>query len=200
MGTGPKAQTGFDLNLTELEDYFLVEIGSEAGKMLVSGLPIQPASAFLIQNANRGIDEARKRMGRVMPNSPELPAFLLSNLEHPHWEVVAKRCISCTNCTQVCPTCFCWDAFDQPSLDGEQSKRVRVWDSCFNPDYSYIAGGNTRPNTRARYRQWLTHKLASWHHQFGVSGCVGCGRCITWCPAGIDITAEVAALQKEPIS
>jgi ferredoxin len=200
MGTGPKAQTGFDLNLTELEDYFLVEIGSEAGKMLVSGLPIQPASAFLIQNANRGIDEARRKMGRVMPSSPDLPEFLLSNLEHPHWDIVAKRCISCTNCTQVCPTCFCWDAFDQPSLDGDQSKRVRVWDSCFNPDYSYIAGGNTRPNTRARYRQWLTHKLASWHHQFGVSGCVGCGRCITWCPAGIDITAEVAALQKESIS
>jgi ferredoxin len=200
MGTGPKAESGFDLNLTELEDYFLIEVGSEAGKMLLSGVPIQPASAFLIQNANRGLEEARRRMGRIMPNPAELPQLLLSNLEHPHWEAVAKRCLSCTNCTQVCPTCFCWDAFDQPSLDGAQSKRVRVWDSCFNPDYSYIAGGNTRPNTRARYRQWLTHKLASWHHQFNVSGCVGCGRCITWCPAGIDITAEVAALQKEFVS
>jgi ferredoxin len=200
MGTGPKAITGFDLCLTELEDWFLIEIGSEAGKLAATTLPLQPASAFLVQNANRGLEEARKRMGRSMPDPDSLPDLLLTNLEHSHWDIVAKRCLSCTNCTQVCPTCFCWDANDLPNLSGDFVRRGRVWDSCFNPDYSYIAGGNTRPNTRARYRQWLTHKLASWKHQFGVSGCVGCGRCITWCPAGIDITAEVAALRKELVA
>lgn len=197
MGTGPRATSGFDLSMTELEDMFLVEVGSEAGRMVVAGLPFQPASAFLLQTANRLLEDARKRMGRELPDPQDLPGVLLSNLDHPHWDEVAKRCLSCTNCTQVCPTCFCWDAQDQPSLSGDVSLRVRVWDSCFNPDYSYIAGGNTRPSTRARYRQWLTHKLGSWYHQFGVSGCVGCGRCITWCPAAIDITAEVAALRKE---
>ncbi len=200
MGTGPEATSGFDLSLTELEDWFLIKIGSEAAKIVVSSLPLQPASAFLVQNANRGIEEARKRMGRSLPEPETLPAFLLTNLEHPHWDDVAKRCLSCTNCTQVCPTCFCWDANDQPSLSGDSTVRLRVWDSCFNPDYSYIAGGNTRPNTRARYRQWLTHKLASWKNQFGVIGCVGCGRCITWCPAGIDITAEIAAMRKEAVA
>jgi ferredoxin len=200
MGTGPKAATGYDLSLTELEDVFLVAVGSEAGRMAMAGLIIHPASAFLLQAENKGIEDARKRMGRSLPNPQELPELLLSNLEHPQWDDVAKRCLSCTNCTQACPTCFCWDATDQPSLSGDASQRVRLWDSCFNPDYSYIAGGNTRPNTRARYRQWLTHKLGSWQHQFDVSGCVGCGRCITWCPAGIDLTAEIAALRKERVS
>lgn len=197
MGSGPKADSGFDISLTELEDWFLFEIGSEAGKIIAAQLPLQPASAFLIQNASRGFAEARRHMGRVMPNPDALPEILLGRLEHPRWDDVAQRCLSCTNCTQVCPTCFCWDANDHPDLSGNTSRRVRVWDSCFNPDYSYIAGGNTRPNTRSRYRQWLTHKVASWHHQFGVSGCVGCGRCITWCPAYIDITEEVAALLEE---
>jgi ferredoxin len=197
LGTGPKATSGFDLNMTELEDMFLVEVGSEAGRMVIAGLPFQPASAFLMQNASRLLDDARKKMGRELPNPEELPDLLLNNLEAPLWDEVAQRCLSCTNCTQVCPTCFCWDVQDKPNLTGDVSVRERVWDSCFNPDYSYVAGGNTRPSTRARYRQWLTHKLGSWHHQFGVLGCVGCGRCITWCPAAIDITAEVANLRKE---
>jgi ferredoxin len=200
MGTGPKAETGFDLNLTELDEVYLVAVGSEAGRMALSKLSIQPASAYLLQAAIRGIEDACKRMGRKLPNPEELPDLLLSNLDHPQWDRVAKRCLSCTNCTQVCPTCFCWDVTDQPSLQGDFTQRVRVWDSCFNPEYSYIAGGNTRPNTRARYRQWLTHKVASWKRQFDVLGCVGCGRCITWCPAGIDLTAEIAALREEKVS
>lgn len=200
MGTGPKATIGFDISLTELEDVFLLEIGSETGRMLVAGLPYQPASAFLLQSANKGIEEAVKHMGRQLPQAQEIPELLLNNLDHPQWDDVAKRCLSCTNCTQVCPTCFCWDVTDVQELTDQVIVRERSWDSCFNPDYSYITGGNTRPNTRSRYRQWLTHKLASWKHQFDVSGCVGCGRCITWCPAGIDLTAEVAAIRKEIIS
>ena len=200
MGTGPKAESGFDLSLTELDDVFMVSIGSEAGRLALSGLNLQPASAFLLQAASKGLEDARKRMGRNVPNPETLPEQLLANLEHPQWDDVARRCLSCTNCTQVCPTCFCWDASDQLSISGNSSQRTRVWDSCFNPDYSYIAGGNTRPNTRARYRQWLTHKMASWKHQFDVLGCVGCGRCITWCPAGIDLTAEIAALREEKVT
>jgi sulfhydrogenase subunit beta (sulfur reductase) len=200
MGTGPESESGYDLSMTELEDVFLVKIGSEAGRMALASLPLQPASAFLLQAASKGLDDARRHMGRQLPNPQELPDLLLNNLEHPRWNVVAARCLSCTNCNQVCPTCFCWDSFEQPDLSGTSSQRVRVWDSCFNPDYSYVVGGNTRANTRARYRQWLTHKLASWQKQFDVLGCVGCGRCITWCPAGIDITEEVAAIREEKVS
>lgn len=197
MGTGPEAATGFDISLTELDDIFLVKAGSEAGRMILNNLPWQPASAFLINTAQNLLAEARNHMGRVLPNPEELPDILLSNLDHPHYNDVAKRCLSCANCTQVCPTCFCWDVQELNNLSGDYVRRERVWDSCFNPEYSYVFGGNTRPNTRSRYRQWITHKLAGWYQQFGTSGCVGCGRCITWCPAGIDITAEVAALREE---
>ena len=135
-------------------------------------------------------------MGRRM-DTHDLPDLLLKNLNHPEWEAVAKRCMSCASCTLVCPTCFCWDTQDHTSLSGNETERERVWDSCFNPGYSYQAGGNTRPYTRSRYRQWLSHKLGSWKEQYGVLGCVGCGRCITWCPVKIDITEQIAALRKE---
>lgn len=197
MGTGPKSKSGFDLCLTELENTFLIEIGSEAGRMVLNDPNIswQPASAFLLNTARKGLEAARAKMGRELPEPEALQEQLLGNLDHPKWDEIASRCLSCSSCTQVCPTCFCWDVTDVTSLPISTTARVRQWDSCFNPDYSYVAHGNTRPNTRARYRQWLTHKFASWYAQFDTSGCVGCGRCITWCPAGIDHVKEIAAIR-----
>jgi sulfhydrogenase subunit beta (sulfur reductase) len=197
MGTGPKAGAGFDLCLTELEDVFLVEVGSESGRMVMDGVAVQLTSAFFLQAAQQGLDEAASKMGRILPQPQDLPNLLLNNLDAQRWEDVARRCMSCTSCTQVCPTCFCWDTRDSADLTGQTARRERLWDSCFNPDYSYIAGGNTRPNTRSRYRQWLTHKFGSWFAQFGTQGCIGCGRCITWCPAGIDVTVELSAIREE---
>jgi len=117
-------------------------------------------------------------------------------LDHQHWHEIAERCLSCANCTQVCPTCFCWDVTDTTDVTGTETKRERVWDSCFNIGYSYQAGGNTRPTIHSRYRQWLSHKLGTWQEQWGTLGCVGCGRCIVWCPAGIDLTAEIPIFRK----
>ena len=196
MGTGPRAKGGFDLSLTELEDVFLLTIGSEVARNLFDEIPFEPASAFLLRNADQGLERAASQMGRKLDIS-NLPDLILNNLDHPHWQEVGSRCLSCTNCTQVCPTCFCWDAVDQMSLDGKETRRERVWDSCFNPGYSYQAGGNTRPTIRSRYRQWLSHKLGTWKQQYGTLGCVGCGRCITWCPAEIDLTKEIPMLQEE---
>jgi ferredoxin len=197
MGTGPKANPGYDLSLTELDDVFLVELGSEAGRQVMEGMPILPTSAFWLQAGQKSLEDARTRMGRSLPRPQDLPELLLNNLDANQWEVVARRCMSCTSCTQVCPTCFCWDTHDSADLSGQKAHRDRLWDSCFNPDYSYIVGGNSRPNTRSRYRQWLTHKFGSWYAQFGSSGCVGCGRCITWCPATIDVTEEIKAIREE---
>jgi sulfhydrogenase subunit beta (sulfur reductase) len=196
METGPRVRDGFDLCLTELDDVFLLTIGSELARGILAGVPFEAASAFLLNNAERAIQQASGGMGRRLDTS-DLPDLILDNLDHAEWQDVAARCLSCSNCTQVCPTCFCWDAVDQTNLSGQETLRTRVWDSCFNPDYSYQAGGNTRPTIRSRYRQWLSHKLGSWKQQYGVLGCVGCGRCITWCPARIDLTQEVAALRKE---
>jgi ferredoxin len=121
--------------------------------------------------------------------------LLLGNLEHPRWDAVADRCLACTNCTLVCPTCFCASVEEVSDLSGDNVRRERAWDSCFTMEHSYTNTGVVRKTTAARYRQWLTHKLATWIDQYGTSGCVGCGRCITWCPVAIDITEEVAAIR-----
>lgn len=196
LHTGPQAESGFDLALTELEDIFLLEIGSELGRELLIEVDWRPAGAFELQTARRALAEAEQHMGRQL-DTGDLPNLLYQNLEHPHWQEVAQRCLSCANCTQVCPTCFCSDVVEVSDLTGQTAERVRVWDSCFSLDFSHVHGGNIRPTTRSRYRQWLTHKLATWVDQFGTFGCVGCGRCITWCPVEIDLTAEVAALRQE---
>jgi ferredoxin len=138
---------------------------------------------------NRATQQTRKM------ETSDIHDLLLANLHHPRWENVAERCLSCANCTMVCPTCFCSSVEDVSDLHGDSIERQRRWDSCFNLDFSYINGGPVRPTIHARYRQWLTHKLATWYDQFGSSGCVGCGRCITWCPVGIDLTEEVAAIR-----
>jgi ferredoxin len=194
MGTGPRCHHGFDLALTELPDGFLLEVGSQRGAELAARLPLAPATAAQHANAAAARAVAERQITRRM-QTQGLRELLLSNLNHPHWDAVAARCLSCTNCTMVCPTCFCSSVQEVSDLTLDRVERHRVWDSCFNPQFSYVHGGLVRHNIRSRYRQWLTHKLATWHDQFGTSGCVGCGRCISWCPVGIDLTQEVAAFR-----
>ncbi len=194
MNTGPRARSGYDLALTELDDAFLVEIGSELGAALMGDVPQRAADAAAVESAEFALEAARKSMGRAL-DTRDLPELLLSNLDHPQWDRVAERCLSCTNCTMVCPTCFCSGVEDVNDLRGEHSERVRVWASCFTLEFAHMHGGGRRPTIKDRYRQWMTHKLATWKEQFGTLGCVGCGRCITWCPPGIDITAEVVSIR-----
>ncbi len=198
MNTGPKVTSGFDLALTELlEDerhYFVVEVGTVRGAEILSDVPHQPAEDKDKQEAERIVGEAARHMGKRL-DTRGIKELLYRNYEHPQWDKVADRCLSCANCTIVCPTCFCTTVDDVTDLTGEHAERWRRWDSCFTVDFSYIHGGSVRATPRSRYRQWMTHKLATWIDQFGVSGCVGCGRCITWCPVGIDITVEVGAIR-----
>ena len=197
MGTGPKAEAGYDLALTEILDgphRFLVEVGSERGAEILEELPHQAAEAADVAAAERAVTGAAERMGRTV-EAHDLRDLLAQTLEHPRWQDVADRCLTCGNCTLVCPTCFCSGVEDVTDLSAERSERFRSWDTCFSVAHSYIHGGNIRPSGRSRYRQWLTHKFGTWHDQFGSSGCVGCGRCITWCPVGIDVTEELAALR-----
>jgi len=199
MQTGPKADAGFDLALTEVLDegrhYFVIEVGTDLGAEIVSELPYQKASRDDIEVADRIVANTAAHMGRSL-DTTDIKDLLYRNLEHPRWNDVAKRCLTCGNCTMVCPTCFCTTVEDVTDLSGERAERWRKWDSCYTMDFSYIYGGSIRSSTKARYRQWMTHKLASWIDQFGTSGCVGCGRCITWCPVGIDITEEVRAIRE----
>ena len=205
MGTGPVPDKGFDLALTELIDQeghrFLVQPGSECGEEILDELTTRAAGDEVLNAARADRDAAREvgasaaqRMGRSL-DTDGLRDLLYASAEHPQWDDVASRCLACTNCTLVCPTCFCTSVEDVSDLSGAQTQRWRVWDSCFTNDFSYLHGGSVRSSVPSRYRQWATHKLASWVDQFGTSGCVGCGRCITWCPAAIDITAEVGAIR-----
>ena len=201
MNAGPRAESGYDIALTELLDggnhRFLAEAGSERGAEVLREVAAVAAERQDISAARAVSEHTAASMGRAMPDV-DLRDLLKENYGHPRWDDVAARCLSCANCTMVCPTCFCFSVEDVSGLssgapDGSP-ERHRSWDSCFTMDHSYLHGGPVRVSTRSRYRQWLTHKIATWEDQFGTPGCVGCGRCITWCPAGIDITEEVGAI------
>ncbi len=194
MNTGPHCKAGFDLALTELPEGFLVDIATREGEIIIDALETETATSEIKTQAAAAQQQAVDQIERKL-DTTDIRDLLMSNLEHPQWDDVAERCLSCTNCTMVCPTCFCSSVEEVSDLTGDHVERQRQWDSCFNVGFSYMNGGLVRNNIRNRYRQWMTHKLATWIDQFGTSGCVGCGRCITWCPVGIDLTQEVTAIR-----
>lgn len=198
MNTGPRAHSGFDIALTEVvEDdrhYFVAETGSERGAALLDSLPQAATTPAEAQTASKRTQKAAQAQVRSV-NTRNIKERLYRSYEHPRWDDVGERCLTCGNCTMVCPTCFCTTVEDVTDLSGDTAERWRKWDSCFSLDFSYIYGGSLRTSSKARYRQWLMHKMATWQDQFDTLGCVGCGRCITWCPVGIDITEEVRAIQ-----
>jgi sulfhydrogenase subunit beta (sulfur reductase) len=197
MGTGPQASSGFDLAVTEVEEgdtmLYLVDAGTEIGEEILKSVDHRVAEPHEVEAGERAHAQAVKSITKSMATD-RLPQRLVGSFDHQEWDDVARRCLSCANCTMVCPTCFCSTVEDVTDLDGASAERWRRWDSCFTMDFARVAGGNFRPSAKSRYRQWLMHKLAYWHEQFGSSGCVGCGRCITWCPVGIDITEEARRL------
>ena len=199
-GGSPKPGGNYDLALTELLDEdghrFLVEVGSERGAAVLAEVGTAEAVPADLTAAEELVTAATAAMGREL-DTDGLHDLMYAAAESPHWDKVAARCLACTNCTLACPTCFCTSVEDSTNLTMTTSERRRVWDSCFGARFSYIHGGVVRGSGKARYRQWMTHKLAGYEDQVGLSGCVGCGRCITWCPAAIDITVEAAALRAE---
>lgn len=200
MKTGPAATKGFDLAVTEMIEpkrhYFLVEVGSKEGSDVLKDVPNTAAGTEEIQTADKAIQKAAGKMGRSL-DMKGIKELLDDGFDDGQWAAVAKRCLTCGNCTMVCPTCFCINVEDTTGLTGQQAQRFRKQDSCFTVEFSYIHGGSIRTSEMSRYRQWMMHKLAYWQDQFGLSGCVGCGRCITWCPVGIDITEEAGHYRKK---
>ena len=201
MGTGPEPGPGYDLSLTERIDgtghRFLVDVGTEEGRRVLAMIGHRPAAEDEVREARDAVRAAAGRMGRQMP-ATDLAALLRGSRESPRWAEIADRCLTCGNCTMVCPTCFCTTTQDSTSLaDDGVTERSQRWASCFELDFSYLHGGSVRASGASRYRQWITHKLSSWHDQFGGSGCVGCGRCIAWCPVAIDITEEAGKLAQD---
>ena len=198
MGTGPQVSFGYDILLTEIfphgEHLLLADTATPIGEEILAEISWQPATKEQMAAATSAVESAATHMGRTMATSG-LKELLYRNVENPRWDALAERCLSCANCTLVCPTCFCSTVEDCTDLAGQRAERIRKWDSCFTTDFSYIHGGSVRATPRSKFRQWMMHKLAYWNDQFGTSGCTGCGRCITWCPVGIDITEEVRAIR-----
>src|SRR5512147_1704914 len=197
MGAGPRVGGDYDIALTELmagdaSPTFVLAAGSQRGAALISRIAERPATGEDLAAEAAAVENARTTQVRSMVL--DVAMLLRRNLEHRAWSRVAERCLGCANCTMVCPTCFCATVEDTTDLSGAIAERRRRWDSCFTSDFSYIHGGSIRRSGAARYRQWMTHKLSSWWQQFDTSGCVGCGRCIVWCPVGIDITEEAHAI------
>ncbi len=205
MGTGPRAAGPFDLALTEIDGgsgvEYLVEAGSERGQTVLDTVESKSADQEQVELAAETERQVREAITRRV-DAHAARSALRDNPEHPRWNEVAERCLACGNCTMVCPTCFCSTVEERNQFQGEEGdetmSRDRVWDSCFTSDFTHLHGGSVRASTMSRYRQWLTHKFSSWFDQFAQSGCVGCGRCITWCPVAIDVTEEIAAIAKQP--
>ncbi len=193
MGTGPRAESGYDLVLTEVIDgethEFIINADTPAGEAILEGLDGRPATEADTATVNSIVADTTAHMGRSV-ETEDVYDVLMSTLDEQHWTEVAARCMSCTNCTLVCPTCFCSTMEDISDLKGTAT-RQRRWDSCFTMEFTNLHQHSVRSTTATQYRQWITHKFAYWQDQFDTIGCVGCGRCVTWCPAGIDITDEI---------
>jgi Fe-S-cluster-containing hydrogenase component 2 len=197
MQTGPQAKAGFDIVLTEMESegkvFYIARSGSDRGQTILSLLSGREASAYELEQEQKLLEKAERHMGQQL-ETKGLKDALVASHDHPHWKEVESRCLSCANCTSVCPTSFCSTVEDTADLTLHHATRVRKWTSCFTREFTYLHGGYVRHSGASRYRHWITHKLSGWHDQFEMSGCVGCGRCITWCPVGINIVEEATAI------
>jgi len=192
MGTGPVAKSGFDIAFTRVENYVVFEVDSELGTELLEGLNLKPLDP---ETRSKYVEIVREASSKAKADFAieGLPEELELSLDSPVYKEITEKCLGCANCNMVCPTCFCFDVVDVPNLDGI-AERVRVWDGCFSYNYAIVAGGHFRPDLWARYRHWLLHKFSYWLKQFGRFGCVGCGRCITWCPVGIDVRESIVKI------
>ncbi|MCD6046446.1 MAG: 4Fe-4S ferredoxin, iron-sulfur binding domain protein [Gammaproteobacteria bacterium] len=189
-GQDVEAKAHFDLAMTEIDSGFVVTGGSEKAAKLIQELKLESASETHKSQAHNQLTQARNLQSKKLPEKKLAQQEDLLN--HPHWQEVAQRCFGCGTCTQVCPTCFCHKQSVQTTSDGYE--QVREWDSCFSEKHSYVNGAPLRKDVKSRYQQWLCHKMLYWEQQFSCEGCVGCGRCITWCPAQIDVTEELSKL------
>lgn len=181
--SGPFGRAGMDALLTDLGDSYLVRVITPKGTELFEGLtdatePQEIEAKAIQQNALKLIDPAFE--------TKDLKSKLDSNFESPLWQKFADSCLGCGICTFLCPTCFCFDIVDE----AQRSERVRNWDTCMFRTYSLEASQhNPRPTRRERTRQRVMHKFSYWLDHVNKIGCTGCGRCVWYCPVGLDLRA-----------
>ena len=193
---------GFDLFFTELDDYYLVWVGSSLGDDI-----IRANSKFFDETiTNEDIakySQWRKKRDEMFKTSIDfdsMPDFMELAYNSEIWDELGAKCLSCGSCSMVCPTCNCYNVFDDLDIPDYSGERYRVWDSCMFKEYSLVAGGhNFREARSQRLKLYYTHKLKAYIGQYGKPSCVGCGRCIETCPVNINILTVAKALTKEVI-
>jgi hypothetical protein len=195
MGTAT-VQEGFDILISRVGDRYVVDSRTDKGEALMADLPRAPSPtrATLARREQLWDDAGRLFVQNRLKCRPEDLPGILSNgsYEHPIWERKAALCFSCGQCTMVCPTCYCFDVADELSWDMEAGERLRRLDSCQLTEFALVAGGhNFRKQREARYRHRFYRKGKYIWDRFGYIACVGCGRCITACPAQIANIVEV---------
>ncbi len=196
---GPECSQGFDIVMTELESGFILQGENTFSQKLIDHLPVETVSKQSWQEQDDILKRAKQKIQRAF--NPEKVAKKLQQRLHDNiWQDIAEKCLACGNCTLVCPSCFCSKQGDEMPLAGNKVEHIQYWDSCFSEQHSYLGGIVIHQNIADRYKQWINHKLNWWFEQYGRSGCVGCGRCISWCPTGIDFFQQARALTENASS
>lgn len=191
VGGSPVSTDGLDVLMTDLGDRYFVAAVTEAGKALMTeGAKVFSEPSAADQKQVKQMHAAAvAHPQRAVNNPDQAPAKLKASFKSPLWDELARACIGCGICTFLCPTCHCFDINDE--VQGKaplKGQRVRTWDNCQFPDFTmHSSGHNPREGTGARLRQRVGHKFQYFYENFGMHQCVGCGRCITECPVGIDI-------------
>ena len=192
-----KVEEGFDIFLRESGNYYYAYIATSKGESL-TGSPI--FEEISEEEARRVEEESYARYkGMVKVKVEGLPQRVDELFEQEDfWKPLGDKCLGCGNCTMVCPICVCFNVVDEVNADLKSGRRVRTWDACTLPAFSLVAGGlNFRPKILQRIRNWYYDKFKIFPDEVGRLGCVGCGRCVKYCPAGIDIREEIARMWGE---
>jgi ferredoxin len=194
MGGGPCSSEGSDLLLLDLDDRYIAEAVNEKGAALLEDQAFEKSDEKSLSLAKKTKKHAEASMKPVV-RKEDLEEELERLFNDPVWKDVAESCLSCGICTYLCPTCHCFDICDEAS--GQVGERIRVWDSCQFPLFTEQASGfNPRPTNRERFRQRIMHKLSYLPKSQSMTGCVGCGRCVTECPVNLDIREVMASLSE----
>ncbi len=195
VGGHPMSEEGSDVLLTDMGDNYLAEFITPKGEKLLEKIGDLPAADDSADEKKKELSESAEKEIKSHIPGKEIKPWLDNNFEHPFWDTIHQSCLACGTCTYLCPTCHCFDISDE--VKGSDGKRIRTWDSCMYWLFTQeTSGHNPRTSQKQRWRQRLMHKFKYFVDNFDEIACVGCGRCVRYCPVNIDIRKIVTDISK----